>query len=67
MPRRCSTTCAVPFTAPKSLTDDQVYAVCAYILSLNGIIAADATMDATTLAAVRMPNREGFIVFSRSR
>ena len=58
---------AMPLTAPKSLTDDQVYAVCAYILSLNGIIAADETMDATTLAAVRMPNRDGFIVFSRSR
>jgi S-disulfanyl-L-cysteine oxidoreductase SoxD len=58
---------AMPLTAPKSLTDDQVYAVCAYILSLNGIIAADATMDARTLAAVSMPNRDGFIVFSRSR
>ena len=58
---------AMPLTAPKSLTDDQVYAVCAYILSLNGIVAADETMNAPTLAAVRMPNRDGFIVFSRSR
>ena len=58
---------AMPLTAPKSLTDDQVYAVCAYILSLNGVIGADDTMDAKTLPAVRMPNHDGFIVFSRSR
>jgi S-disulfanyl-L-cysteine oxidoreductase SoxD len=58
---------AMPLTAPKSLTDDQVYAVCAYILSLNGIIGTDDTMNAQTLAAVRMPNREGFTVFSRSQ
>jgi mono/diheme cytochrome c family protein len=58
---------AMPLTAPKSLTDDQVYAVCAYILSLNGIVATSDTMNAQTLAAVRMPNREGFTVFSRSR
>ena len=47
--------------------DEEVYAVVAYILLLNGIIAADETMDARTLAAVHMPNRDGFIVFSRSR
>jgi cytochrome c len=58
---------AMPITAPKSLTDDQVYAVCAYILSLNGIIGANDAMNAETLPTVRMPNRSGFIVFSRSR
>ena len=58
---------AMPLTAPKSLTDDQVYAVCAYILSLNGIIGADDTMNAETLPAVRMPNRDRFVLFSRSR
>jgi hypothetical protein len=58
---------AMPLTAPKSLTDVQVYAVCAYILSLNGIIGADDTMNAETLRAVRMPNRDGFVLFSRSR
>jgi cytochrome c len=57
----------MPVTAPKSLTDDQVYAVCAYILRLNGIITADATMNAQTLPAVRMPNRDGFIAFRRNR
>jgi mono/diheme cytochrome c family protein len=58
---------AMPITAPKSLTDDQIYAVCAYILSLNGIIGENDTMNAETLPAVRMPNRDGFVVFSRSR
>lgn len=52
---------AMPLDAPLSLTDDEVYAVSAYILSLNGIIEADATLDATSLAAVQMPNRDGFI------
>ena len=47
----------MPVTAPRSLTDDEVYAVTAYILHLNGIIAEDHTLDAQTLPAVRMPNR----------
>lgn len=58
---------AMPLSAPKSLTDDQVYAVCAYILSLNGAIGANDTMNAETLPAVQMPNRDGFVLFSRSR
>ena len=58
---------AMPVTAPKSLTDDQVYAVCAYILSLNGIIGENDAMNAETLPGVHMPNRDGLIVFSRSR
>jgi S-disulfanyl-L-cysteine oxidoreductase SoxD len=57
---------AMPLTAPKSLSDDQVYAVCAYILSLNVIIGENDTMNAETLPAVRMPNRDGFIIFWRS-
>jgi mono/diheme cytochrome c family protein len=58
---------AMPLNAPKSLTDDQVYAVCAYILQLNGSIGANDTMDARSLPAVRMPNRDGFIAFTRSQ
>jgi cytochrome c len=58
---------AMPLTAPKSLTDDQVYAVCAYILQLNGIIGVDDKMNAQTLPAVRMPNRDGFVVFTHNR
>jgi S-disulfanyl-L-cysteine oxidoreductase SoxD len=52
---------AMPLTAPDSLSDDQVYALCAYILAQAGIVPAGATIDAKSLAAVRMPNRDGFI------
>jgi mono/diheme cytochrome c family protein len=51
---------AMPFNAPQSLSPDQVYAVTGYVLHLNGIVPEDATMDATTLPKVQMPNREGF-------
>jgi cytochrome c len=56
---------AMPFTESKSLTNDEVYAVAAYLLSLNGVIAEGDTMDAQTLPKVRMPNRDGFVPFAR--
>ena len=56
---------AMPLQNPKSLTDDEVYAVSAYILYLNGIVAEDAQMNAQTLALVKMPNRDGFVDYSR--
>jgi S-disulfanyl-L-cysteine oxidoreductase SoxD len=52
---------AMPFDAPQSLNDDQVYAVSAYILFMNGIIPENAVLDAGTLPHVKMPNRNGFI------
>jgi S-disulfanyl-L-cysteine oxidoreductase SoxD len=52
---------AMPFQAPQSLTADQVYAVTAYLLRLNGIVPDGAVLDAGTLPQVRMPNRDGFI------
>ena len=52
---------AMPLTAPDTLSDDQVYALCAYILARANIVGADAVVDAKSLAAVRMPNRDGFI------
>jgi S-disulfanyl-L-cysteine oxidoreductase SoxD len=58
---------AMPWNAPKSLTDDEVYAVSAYILNLNGIIGANDIMDAQSLPKVTMPNRNGFIPFPRYR
>jgi cytochrome c len=58
---------AMPTTAPQSLTNDEVYAVTAYILHLNGIIAETHTLNAQTLPAVRMPNREGFVDHSKMR
>lgn len=52
---------AMPFTAPDSLTNDQVYAVAAYILSEAKIVPGDAVLDEKNLAKVMMPNRDGFI------
>ena len=52
---------AMPFNAPQSLSPDQVYAVTAYVLHLNGIVPEDATMDAASLPKVLMPNRDGFM------
>ncbi len=52
---------AMPQNAPQSLSNDDVYAVSAYILSLNGLVAADATLDAKSLAAIKMPNRDRFV------
>jgi len=57
---------AMPFSAPKSLTSEEVYAVSAYVLHLNGIIGAGDVLDARSLPKVRMPNRDGFIPFPRS-
>lgn len=51
---------AMPYTAPQSLTPSEVYAVTAYLLHLNGIVAADAVLDAASLPKIRMPNRDGF-------
>ena len=53
---------AMPFQAPQSLTNDEVYALTAYLLALNGIIDEDEEMNARTLARVRMPNRDGFVL-----
>ena len=52
---------AMPFSAPGSLPDDDVYAVVAYILAQAKIIGPGDTLDATTLPKVAMPNRDGFV------
>ena len=51
---------AMPYQAPGTLENDEVYAVTAYLLYLNGIIRADGVMNSETLPGVVMPNREGF-------
>jgi cytochrome c len=56
---------AMPMDRPQSLTPNEVYALSAYLLNLNGLIPAGAVMDATTLPKVQMPNRNGFIVDDR--
>lgn len=52
---------AMPLGRPQSLTADETYALTAYLLELNDIIAADATMNSRTLPRVMMPNRDNFI------
>jgi hypothetical protein len=52
---------AMPYQAPGSLSNDDVYAVTAYILYLNEIVGEDDRLDANTLPEVRMPNRENFV------
>ena len=52
---------AMPQNAPQSLDNNEVYAVSAYILNLNGLLGADATLDASTLSAIKMPNRSMFV------
>jgi mono/diheme cytochrome c family protein len=58
---------AMPYNESKSLTNDEVYALVAYILELNGVIVEGDTMNAQTLPQVKMPNRDGFVTFSRGR
>jgi cytochrome c len=52
---------AMPYDTPRVLTNDQVYAVVAYILYLGEIIGENDVMDAQTLPQVKMPNRDGFV------
>ena len=53
---------SMPYTQSQSLTNDEVYAVTAYLLHQNGIIAETDEMNAQTLPRVKMPNRDHFIV-----
>jgi mono/diheme cytochrome c family protein len=53
---------AMPWRQPRSLSNNEVYALTAYILSLNKLIGENDTMNAQTLPKVRMPNRDGFII-----
>ena len=52
---------AMPLTTPRTLSDHEVYALVAYILSIDGIVKKDAVLDAKSLPKIKMPNRDGFI------
>ena len=52
---------AMPANAPKSLTDEEVYQVTAYVLYLNEIVGQDEVLNSETLVAVEMPNADGFV------
>jgi cytochrome c len=58
---------AMPLYESKSLTNDEVYGVVAYLLTLNGVIGEGEMMNAQTLPKVTMPNREGFVTFARGK
>jgi S-disulfanyl-L-cysteine oxidoreductase SoxD len=53
---------AMPYNAPRSLSDDEAYALTAYILALNKLIGDNDVIDAKTLPQVKMPNRDNFIL-----
>ena len=56
---------SMPMDSPQTLTANEVYALSAYLLNLNGLIPADAVMDAQSLTRVQMPNRDGFLIDDR--
>jgi cytochrome c len=58
---------AMPLNESKSLSNDELYAVVAYLLRLNDIIGESDTISAQTLPKVRMPNVDGFLLFARGK
>ena len=58
---------SMPYSMPKTLTNDELYALSAYILSLNKIIGENEVMDAKSLPQVKMPNRDNFIVWDQDK
>ena len=53
---------SMPFTAPMSLSNDDYYAITAYLLEINGVLEPGRIVNAETLPKVRMPNRDGFVI-----
>ncbi len=53
---------AMPWTSPHTLSDDEVYALCAYLFAANNLIPQDEVMNAQTLPKVKMPNHDNFII-----
>jgi cytochrome c len=56
---------AMPYAAPQSLTNDEYYAITAYVLHLNELIAEDDVLDRDSLPRIQMPNRDGFVLEAR--
>lgn len=52
---------AMPYQTPGVLTNDELYAVTAYLLFVNDIVEENAVLSAQTLPDVRMPNRDNFV------
>jgi cytochrome c len=56
---------SMPMDRPQTLTNNEVYALSAHLLHLNGLVPADAVMDAQSLPKVQMPNRNAFLIDDR--
>jgi len=56
---------AMPFAEPESLTDEEVYAVTAYVLYLNDLVDFDFELTQQNLANIEMPNKDGFFLDDR--
>ena len=56
---------AMPFEKPESLSDDEVYAISAYVLYLNDLLDYDFELNQGNLASIEMPNRDGFFLDDR--
>jgi S-disulfanyl-L-cysteine oxidoreductase SoxD len=54
---------SMPFNAPQSLSNEEVYALSAYLLFLDNTIDPEKRMDAKTLPQVKMPNQDGFVSY----
>ncbi len=58
---------SMPFPTPKTLSNEELYALSAYILALNKIIGEEEVMNAKSLPQVKMPNRDNFIVWDQDK
>lgn len=56
---------AMPFTQPQSMSDEETYAITAYVLYLNDLVEYDFVLTADNLASIEMPNRDGFFLDDR--
>jgi cytochrome c len=55
----------MPLLQPGSLTNDEVYALTAYLLAANEVIPMNATIDSASLMQVKMPYRDKFVPDNR--
>ena len=59
---------SMPMEAPGTLSNDETYALTAYLLYLNNIIARDEILDAERLLEIKMPNAKSFInIYEQTR
>jgi cytochrome c5 len=56
---------AMPFTAPQSLTNDETYALTAYVLYLNDIVDEEFELTQANFVEIDMPNKDGFFIDTR--